>query len=181
MAPAIMGCAPVEGNHPKRPKRASHVYPHGRLRATFVDGVSHAAARKSWAVPRRATRHGRGCARVVVGAGGPPWAAKTTMPSPQPSTDGSKRPATNSRRRASSDGDDERRRRLSSADYSVDVEEVDERIDYVEDVEDEDEEPPRDDADLHDGNADRSGATPATRRRSSSKTSLANRFSRIKY
>jgi len=97
-------------------------------------------------------------------------------PEPATSTDGSKRPATNSRRRASSDGDDERRRRLSSADYSEDVEEVDERIDYVEDVEDEDED----------------DKTPRRKRRPvrrdtgdasalDSKTSLANRFSRIKY
>ena len=96
---------------------------------------------------------------------------------PAPSTESSKRPATNRRRRASSDGDDERRRRLSSADYSEDVDEVDERIDYVEDVEDEEEE----------------GTTPAPRRKRparretgdasalDSKSSLANRFSRIKY
>ena len=96
---------------------------------------------------------------------------------PAPSTqDSSKRPATNSRRRASSDGDDERRRRLSSADYSEDVEEVDERIDYVEDVEDEDE----------DDKTPRRKRRPARRDTGDasaldSKTSLANRFSRIKY
>ena len=98
--------------------------------------------------------------------------------------DSSKRPATNSRRRASSDGDDERRRRLSSADYSEDVEEVDERIDYVEDVEDE-----------SDGDKRAAKGTPAPRRKQrrparrdtgdasalDSKTSLANRLSRIKY
>ena len=95
---------------------------------------------------------------------------------PTPSTDGSKRPATNRRRRASSDGDDERRRRLSSADYSEDVDEVDERIDYVEDVEDEDE----------DDKTPRRKHRPARRDTGDasaldSKTSLANRFSRIKY
>ena len=74
------------------------------------------------------------------------------------------------------DGDDERRRRLSSADYSEDVDEVDERIDYVEDVEDEDE----------DDKTPRRKHRPARRETGDasaldSKTSLANRFSRIKY
>ena len=95
---------------------------------------------------------------------------------PAPSTESSKRPATNTRRRASSDGDDEQRRRLSSADYSEDVDEVDERIDYVEDVEDEDE----------DDKTPRRKHRPARRETGDasaldSKTSLANRFSRIKY
>ena len=103
---------------------------------------------------------------------------------PATSTESSKRPATNRRRRASSDGDDERRRRLSSADYIEDVEEVDERIDYVEDVEDE-----------SDGDKRAAKGTPAPRRKQrrparrdtgdasalESKTSLANRFARIKY
>ena len=104
---------------------------------------------------------------------------------PATSTDSSKRPATNRRRRASSDGDDERRRRLSSADYSEDVEEVDERIDYVEDVDDEDattSPPPR-------ARAARTKRRPARhsarhRRRDAGarleEASLANRLSRPK-
>ena len=151
-----MGCAPVEGQ-PASPGRLR-----ARLRAAQAAArdVTAAAAESSARVGKRVREDNEAA-------------------EPAPSTESSKRPATNSRRRASSDGDDERRRRLSSADYSEDVEEVDERIDYVEDVEDEDE---------------CEGTTPHPRRKRrparrdtgdasalDSKTSLANRFSRIKY
>ena len=163
-----MGCAPVEGQ-PASPRKADQGRPTpgspGRLRARLR--AAQAAARDVTAAAAESS------ARV-----GKRVREDNDAAEPATSTDSSKRPATNSRRRASSDGDDERRRRLSSADYSEDVEEVDERIDYVEDVDDEDE---------------GEGTTPAPRRKRptrrdtgdasalESKTSLANRFSRIKY
>ena len=156
-----MGSAPSEGQ-PASPGRLR-----ARLRAAQAAArdVTAAAAESSARVGKRVREDNEAA-------------------EPATSTDGSKRPATNSRRRASSDGDDERRRRLSSADYSEDVEEVDERIDYVEDVEDE-----------SDGDKRAAKGTPAPRRKQrrpgrrdtgdasalDSKSSLANRFSRIKY
>ena len=163
-----MGCAPVEG------QPASQAQPNSptRLRARLRAAQAAAAA--------ITTESAASSARVGKRVREDNEAAEPAT------TDGSKRPATNTRRRASSDGDDERRRRLSSADYSEDVDEVDERIDYVEDVEDEDE---------AQGEGDnRTGATPQPPRRKrsarretgdasalDSKSSLANRFSRIKY
>ena len=161
MSAQVMGCAPVEGQPASQGQPASPTRLRARLRAAQV-----AAAAITTECASSSARVGK---RV-----------REDNEAVEPATstqDSSKRPATNSRRRASSDGDDERRRRLSSADYSEDVDEVDERIDYVEDVDDEDEE----------------GTTPAPRRKRpvrrdtgdasalDSKTSLANRFSRIKY
>ena len=161
-----MGCAPVEG------QPASQGQPNSptRLRARLRAAQAAAAA--------ITTECASSSARV-----GKRVREDNETAEPAPSTESSKRPATNRRRRASSDGDDERRRRLSSADYSEDVEEVDERIDYVEDVEDE-----------SDGDKRAAKGTPAPRRKQrrparrdtgdasalDSKTSLANRFSGTK-
>ena len=162
-----MGCAPVEAQPASQGQPTSPTGLRARLRAAQV-----AAAAITTECASSSARVGK---RVRE---------DNDAAEPATSTDGSKRPATNSRRRASSDGDDERRRRLSSADYSEDVEEVDERIDYVEDVDDE-----------SDGDKRAAKGTPAPRRKQrrpgrrdtgdasalESKTSLANRFSRIKY
>ena len=171
MSAQVMGCAPVEGQ-PASPRKADQGQPTpgspGRLRARLR--AAQAAARDvTAAAAESSARVGKRVREDNDAAG------------PAPSTESSKRPATNSRRRASSDGDDERRRRLSSADYSEDVDEVDERIDYVEDVEDEEDEG--------------EGTTPHPPRRKrrpvrrdtgdasalESKTSLANRLSGIKW
>ena len=159
MSAQVMGCAPVEGQPASQGQPSSP----GRLRARLR--AAQAAARDVTAAAAESS------ARV-----GKRVREDNDAAEPATMTERGKRPATNSRRRASSDGDDERRRRLSSADYSEDVEEVDERIDYVEDVEEEDEE----------------DKTPRRKRRPvrretgdasalDSKTSLANRLSRIKY
>ena len=161
MSAQVMGCAPVEGQPASQGQPNSPTRLRARLRAAqaAAAAITTECASSSARVGKR-VREDNEAAEPAT-------------------TDGSKRPATNRRRRASSDGDDERRRRLSSADYSEDVDEVDERIDYVEDVEDEDE---------------GEGTTPHPRRKRrparrdtgdasalDSKTSLANRFSRIKY
>ena len=167
-----MGCAPVEGQ-PASPRKADQGQPTQgsptRLRARLRAAQAAAAA--------ITTESASSSARV-----GKRVREDNDAAGPAPSTERGKRPATNSRRRASSDGDDERRRRLSSADYSEDVDEVDERIDYVEDVEDEDE----DDKRAAKGTPQPRKRRPARRDTGDasaleSKTSLANRFSGIKY
>jgi len=164
-----MGCA--DDGQPASPRKANQGQPPspGRLRARLR--AAQAAARDVTAAAAESS------ARV-----GKRVREDNEAAEPAPSTASGKRPATNSRRRASSDGDDERRRRLSSADYSEDVEEVDERIDYVEDVEDE-----------SDGDKRAAKGTPQPRKRRpvrrdtgdasalESKTSLANRLSGIKW
>ena len=115
-----MGCAPAEGQPASQGQPNSPTRLRARLRAAqaAAAAITTECASSSARVGKRVREDTNDAAELA------------------PSTESSKRPATNTRRRASSDGDDERRRRLSSADYSEDVDEVDERIDYVEDVED---------------------------------------------